>query len=217
MSFATENFDSYTNGASITGLNGGSGWSAAWVVGPSSGATSTVSNAQFLSSPNSAASSTPLSGVVYQTRARNAPILTAGTFQFSTLFDNSSHDYINGGISTVGQGNGVWGTIQDSAALGRFRMEYNGGTYLYASIVTPLANTWYSWVVNYDTTTGSCSVNINGAGLETFTLASTGWTPTEFNFQMGGQGPSAPGVFYIDDISVSITQVLSTASNRRAI
>lgn len=47
---ATENFDSYSNGAGLSSLNGGSGWTTSW---SDPGASGTITNTQSVSNPNS--------------------------------------------------------------------------------------------------------------------------------------------------------------------
>jgi hypothetical protein len=148
---ATENFDSYTNGVDLHSLNGGSGWTGAWVRGDAS--TVAITNSYYLNSPNGCGDVGPSSEPSY-TRTFTALSGTTNVMHFAVMFTSTAG-------SSGGRNYGMTLVSSDSAAYTTIRLDYNGNRiYMYSSggggvIVIQSgvsADTWYHIYVNFDIT-----------------------------------------------------------------
>lgn len=148
---ATENFDSYTNGAGLNALNGGSGWGGAWT---SDSGDCTVTNAQFVTSPNSGT-------------------CAGGNGDFRNVTSNTDGDtqYISIRSDSVGAGvHAFYQPTDTNTGNELFQLRFNAGN---IDVKTPLltttlqaysANQWYNIkiVYNYSGLTATFTID-NGA------------------------------------------------------
>lgn len=189
MALPIENFDSYTNGNALSGLNGGSGWAGAWSVTAAAGE-ATISNAQSVSSPNSL-QIYRISTEAFASRIFGSSV-TDGNIQFYVRRETVSPDVM------VFQFN-------DSTS-NAFRIDFNqagniiayrsGGT---TTIQAYTNNTWYKVNLRFDCATDTYTVEINDGG-ESSSLAfvNNKTSIDRWRLDISANGAGTPGKNWID-------------------
>ncbi len=168
---ATEDFDSYTNGASVNGLNGGTGWNGAWTIGVG---TYTVTNAQSFSSPNSLKDLGGNTGNAYVNRAVSA--VTSGTISWYMRAAGATQSVEFSLGSTANPNQAVGACI-----LGGFNANdilwFDNGTG--RTLVSGYSiNTWYKITINF-----------TGGGTNTYTIqVDSGTVFGPYAYSFGGSG-----------------------------
>lgn len=216
MATLTENFDSYSNGANLGTLNGGTGWTGAWTKGANaSDAAFTVSNAQSISSPNSAAFSTSvITGVDSSTWGRPFTSVSAGTFYVSWFVGASPTNIRDVVLADASGGNKI--IIQRNNTGSKFQY-YNGAGY--TDLFTWTANTWYRIGIQWDNAGHANQARYNASsngGTEGDLAAWTAYTNVNGNFASVGflslyNPVTQTNSDYIDNISD--TYIFPTATN----
>lgn len=208
LSFAsstTENFDSYTDGASLDGANGGSGWSSAWVIGGGVIAPWTSDTAPVGGQGGLALhTSTTLVGNPQISRTI-API-SSGTihyrFNFSDVVSgHSARIYIQDSTNTGGAVNANRiAILLNATGMGTIGAS-DGSTYV-TNIGTFAASTWITIDIKFDNALGNVfQVSVNGG-------------PYSGNFASGGSlthvdtfgvlsEETSPNDLWVDDISIT--------------
>lgn len=166
---ATDNFDSYSSGASISGDNGGSGWTAAWVLASgtvtTSPAPSGMTNLAFKSIGSSSGTATRL----YTST-------TSGDFTFQIMTTAVSH----GGNAQVVE---AFDTVRGTDA---FILDFDISNQIFAAsntagnnlIGTYAINTVYTIRMFFTSTTFQVSIN-GGALSSSFACSSNNCTTNE--------------------------------------
>jgi hypothetical protein len=132
-----DDFDVYGNGASISGLNGGTNWLTPW------SGNMVVTNAQFDTTPQSLVDNTGALGA-----SRNFATTSTGMIVVSIRRDGTGS---NGGGLEIKEGATWKGTVM-------YRSDstikiYNQDTASYESVCNVVANQWYSLSVEFDAST----------------------------------------------------------------
>jgi len=156
---ATDNFDSYTNGASLPTLNGGSGWSAAWAN--DGNCSNTITNAQSDSASNST-TATNEGGTDQKCRRSFSG---AATGEYKLAIRLGANNNINYDVSL---GNNSTCTDASSAAFIRFNE--SGNAIMFSSsfgssqtIAAYSTNTWYWLYIKWDGTNYQTSLVTSGS------------------------------------------------------
>lgn len=187
---ATENFESYSNGASLSGASGGSGWNGNWTVGAG---TWTASNAQAQGGSTLSGRMSTGSGTGYINRAVTA--ITSGSLQYYILATATNvSQYLNLSTGTPGPGS-------NSKILGGFEnpniVFYDNSTQ--RTLVTNYtANQWYKVTIVFDGVAATYTVQIDSGtvnGPYAYSFGGTAGDITNLQFYNGG------GVeFFMDNI-----------------
>jgi hypothetical protein len=165
---AQENFDSYTNGQTLGGLNGGSGWSGPWVqVGIN---TQTITNSQAQTGTLSVSPS----GVTPNTATRS---FTTGTgISFFEIYARSPGGFTSIKIFLQTSSGSSWFGLHVSGQVG---YNINGGGFINTTTFT--ANTWYKLGLGYNASTGEIKMYLNDILQNTSTLGAASLTSIGFD------------------------------------
>jgi hypothetical protein len=189
-----DNFDSYTNGQSLNGLSGGSGWSGNWVGGGE-----TITNLFFSSTPNSLLVNINGSGI-----QRPFANLSGATVAFSVAVRQTTGNINNfvSGLKTAGNSpqlmvyvagsTGVFGSLPYEIII-----RFNNTTIL-TGVQTN--DVWAIVDIEADTTTGQFRGRVNSGAWTAYStdVAAIGSVFNGFYSSINGSnGPS-----YIDSIDV---------------
>lgn len=138
---ATDNFDSYSSGASLDGASGGSGWTGNWTA--LFATTNTAETAPSGGQGGMCYRSNTSTGQSFLTRAFSA--ISAGTIRFRIrVTDTSPNNFV--------------GVIIESSGSGVFYVRINGGNIqyydgVYNTIQAVSADTWYTVDIDFDDAT----------------------------------------------------------------
>lgn len=193
MALPIENFDSYTNGDDINGLNGGSGWSGAWSASNADGE-SDVSNAQSVSSPNSL-QLYRLSTEPSATRSFSGE--TSGTIRYHVrrdLVTPDTFDFYVYGAST--QAFGV-----ELTPAGNIQARRSGGATILQSYS---ADTWYQIDIAFDCGTDTFTVAIDGgAPSSSLSFVNAQTSVVRYVVSSSANGVGTPAANWIDSIGTA--------------
>lgn len=219
MSTATENFDSYSNGATVNGLNGGSGWAGAWTEDHPGDWT--ISNTQSLTAPNAA--NTNLNIVANQGMTRVlASSVASGTASVSFWVDSNllNSEFLaelgsGAQLSFVVNGSGSESAPTPNPGV-RGIYVFSGPSFTYNAIALNFTfNTWHTIVFTFNAGTYTATFD-GGAPVGPFTYADGSSTPIDQILVLHGNHTDNCQV-YIDNISITPTATSFTAGNRRLI
>lgn len=139
---ATDNFDSYSSGASLDGASGGSGWSGNWTA--LFATTNTAETAPSGGQGGMCYRSNTSTGQSFLTRAFSA--ISSGTLRFRIRVTNTSpNDFV--------------GVVIESGSSGVFYIRINGGNIqwfkggVYTTIQAVSADTWYTVDIDFNDAT----------------------------------------------------------------
>lgn len=200
----TESFDTYTNGANLDTLNGGTGWAGAWTKGSEPFAAAfTISNTQSVSSPNSMAMSSTIftTSQTYQRQFGSA--ISSGTFYLSWRTNGTQTNVKNINLANASGGNNI---ILQHNNSGNVLQYYNGSGY--TTLFTFTNDTWYRIGIQIDAVGNAnkarYDVSSNG-GSEGDIVAWTAYssangTWADINY-LTLYNPASANLDYIDNIS----------------
>lgn len=205
---ATDNAESYSNGNSISGLNGGSDWSAAWSVAGSG--TKDIINTPTLQ--GSLCFRLDKVGSVEPEAIRTFANTTSGSVTFiARATTNSEHSILFGfdesttlkfSVALDGGNNLGGGTGKITA--------YNGsGTSLQAFS----ADTNYTIIIEYDNSTDQFRVKVDSGSFSSWiNYASVATNITRIRFRVVASNANNAD-FYFDDIKPYVTVITQTCSD----
>ncbi|WP_139020723.1 hypothetical protein [Bradyrhizobium sp. ORS 285] len=184
---ASDNFESYSNGASLSGASGGSGWNGNWTT---TLGTWSVQNA-------TAANSTTLSGNTTSGSAtlnRTITSISIGSYCFYMRNGSTTGNWYHVLNNSTGQATGY-------AVLMGFEsgniVAYNGGTG--TTLLTGYnINQWYKICIDFGSVANTYKVSIDGGAYSSNLNFGTTGAVTNFQFYFGGgTGPN----FSFDEIA----------------
>lgn len=149
---ATDDFDSYTNGNNLDTLNGGSGFTGAWVV---NAGTYTITTAQSDSAPNS---------VLTQTGGAEPD--ASRTFTSTT-----DGDEITVALRADSTANNQQIVFSDGTTYRCYVTFLHTGAINLMGVSTGLSwttNTWYSVKTQFDYTNDRCRISVDGAAYTSY-------------------------------------------------
>lgn len=217
---ASDNFDTYTNGADLNTLNGGTSWGGAWtrVTG-----TALITNAQSVSSPNSASVIVDTNQSQYYRQFSAQVTGTTNTLSFAARVSgkttlNTPNVTITPSIDTAGNFTHGYFRVVFNGTNGNIELTTSGETQV--TLLTSFAiNTWYYVYLDMDitgervrgaVTTSTSSPPVYGS--YAIGTHSTPFTQMSY-FQIWASANSiTTDVLYIDNIGVNST-IFSTGGN----
>lgn len=193
---ATDNFDSYSNGASISGANGGSGWSGAWTLAAGTMTTNTapvggqggiaLKHASGATDGETKRSFTALSSGIMQ-----ASFYTSKT---SGIANTQSFILLNGAANPIICRLGITTNGQIEC--------YNNNTTTYVAQCSISVNTWTTIVIQFGQSANTFAVSCDGGSTYNAPLATNGSFSTISGVDFQGSASDTVD-WWLDDIRAS--------------
>jgi hypothetical protein len=199
---ASDNFESYADGANLDGANGGSGWATAWAKGGSGVAWDVVSTPTLTGTR---------CGRLYTGSTSTCQVdrtiadTTTGAVSFQLQYSTSTLGYALCSINTTGgsayvvlDADGTFGSIGAGKIIA-----VNGGSKV--DLGSFSANTTYTFVIDFNTTSNQHRISIDGGAFSAYYafsgVPSTG--VTSITFQNNHGASNGTRYVYFDVIASS--------------
>lgn len=188
---AEDDFDSYSNGASINTLNGGTGWAAGWVL---SGGTLTITNGVSYDPSNSATATSAGLTSNNAERQLSSDFSGAGIIYVALRRTSNSSGSIRWNFRSTGD-SGRLSVLLDSDGQAKIKSETAGTT---QNIGAYSANTWYVIRITVNNATGTATAAMSSgtygsAGTFGSDSSSVSFTTGDWRYVLIDFDPTGPG------------------------
>lgn len=201
-----DNFDSYTSGNALGGLNGGTGWANAWT--PDANNDADITDTQSQSSPNSVLLASGGSEDNVYRRQLSSDSATDGD-QVTFAMRRANTTTFNQNVFATDSGGATRWAIRLTSA-GAIQAQFASPTTLQASYN---ADQWYVFVVEFDYTNSRFRVSIDGGAFSAY-IAFAGAAGSNTRTIILNINTNANANCYWDSIGVPAAPASSTRDAR---